>query len=179
MVAQFANEWGIALRFRAAYAPGGNGIVERNHRTIKRIAERGGITPEEATFWYNVTPRKGTEESSVPSNLFFQYHWRVPFDVNLYTKDEDVGNSFLVGEEVWVKPSPPSCTKKWMPGKVTRIMSKHTVCVDGMPKHVRDIRRQCCGVGRGSHGHLQADDLRETSVAIEPGGDRGRLGGHR
>ena len=179
MVAQFANEWGIALRFRAAYALGGNGIVERNHRTIKRIAERGGITPEEATFWYNVTPRKGTEESSVPSNLFFQYHWRVPFDVNLYTEDEDVENSFLVGEEVWVKPSPPSCTKQWMPDKVTRIMSKHTVCVDGMPKHVRDIRRQCCGVGRGSHGHLQADDLRETSVAIEPGGDRGRLGGHR
>ena len=43
MVAQFADEWGVALRFRAAYALGGNGIVERNHRTIKRIAERGGI----------------------------------------------------------------------------------------------------------------------------------------
>ena len=170
VVAQFADEWGIALRFRAAYAPGGNGIVERNHRTIKRIAERGGITPEEATFWYNVTPRKGTEESSVPSNILFRYHWRVPFDVNLYTADEDVENSFSVGEEVWVKPSPPSCTKQWMPGKVTRIVSKHTVCVEGMPRHVRDIRRQCSGVGRGSHGHLQADDLRETSIAIEPGG---------
>ena len=71
MAAQFADEWGIALRFWAAYAPGGNGIVERNHWTIKRIAERGGITPEEATFWYNVTPCKGTEESSVPSNLLF------------------------------------------------------------------------------------------------------------
>ena len=45
MAAQFADEWGIALRFWAAYTPGGNGIVERNHRTIKRIAERGGITP--------------------------------------------------------------------------------------------------------------------------------------
>ena len=170
MVAQFADEWGIALQFRAAYAPGGNGIVERNHRTIKRIAERGGITPEEATFWYNVTPRKGTEESSVPSNLLFWYRWRVPFDVNLCTEDEDVENSFSVGEEVWVKPSPPSCVKQWMPGKVTRIVSKHTVCMDGMPRHVRDIRRQCSGVGRGSHGHLQTDDLRETSVAIEPGG---------
>ena len=49
-VEQFADEWGISLRFRAAYAPSGNGIVERNHRTIKRIAERGAITPEEATF---------------------------------------------------------------------------------------------------------------------------------
>ena len=86
------------------------------------------------------------------------------------TEDEDVENSFSVGEEVWVKPSPPSCTKQWMPSKVTRIVSKHTVCADGMPRHVRDIRRQCSGIGRGSHGHLQADDLRETSVAIEPGG---------
>ena len=170
MVAQFADEWGIALRFWAAYTLGGNGIVETNHRTIKRIVERGRITPEEATFWYNVMPRKGIEESSVPSNLLFRYRWRVPFDANLYTADEDVENSFSVGEEVWVKPSPPSCTKQWMPGKVNRIVSKHTVCVDGMPRHVRDIRKQCSGVGRGSHGHLQAEDLRERSVAIEPGG---------
>ena len=39
MVAQLADEWGIALRFWAAYTPGGNGIVERNHWTIKRIVE--------------------------------------------------------------------------------------------------------------------------------------------
>ena len=50
MVAQFADEWGIALRFQAAYALGGNGIVERNHRTIKRIVERGGITPGRLHF---------------------------------------------------------------------------------------------------------------------------------
>ncbi|XP_067940503.1 uncharacterized protein [Watersipora subatra] len=49
-VAQFADEWGISLRFRAAYAPSGNGIVERNHRAIKRIAEWGRISPKEATF---------------------------------------------------------------------------------------------------------------------------------
>ena len=170
MVAQFADKWGIALRFQAAYTPGGNGNVERNHWTIKRIAERGGSTPEKATFWYNVTPRKGTEESSVPSTLLFWYHWRVPFDVNLCTEDEDVESSFSVGDEGWVKPSPPLCTKHWMPGKVTRIVSKHAVCVDGMPRHVRDSRKQCSGVGRGSHGHLQADDLREGSVPIEPGG---------
>ena len=33
MAAQFADEWGIALQFRAAYTPGGNGIVKRNHQT--------------------------------------------------------------------------------------------------------------------------------------------------
>ena len=68
------------------------------------------------TFWYNVTPRKEMEESSVPSNLLFRYHWRVPFDVNLRTEGGDVESSFSVGDEVWVKPSPPSCVKQWMPG---------------------------------------------------------------
>ena len=57
-----------------------------------------------------------------------------------------------------------------MPGKVTRIVSKNTVCVDGMPRHVRDIRKQRSGVSGGSRGCLQADDLRGRSVAIEPGG---------
>jgi len=72
-VEQFADEWEISLRFQAAYALSGNGIVERNHRTIKRIAERRGITPEEATFWYNVTPHKDVDESSVPSNVLFRH----------------------------------------------------------------------------------------------------------
>ncbi|XP_067943207.1 uncharacterized protein [Watersipora subatra] len=101
-VHQFANRWGISLRFRAAYAPGDNGIVERTHRTIKRIAERGGITPEEATFWYNVTPWKEIEETSVSSNVLFRYQWRMPFDINSKTSEEDVESCFSVGGEVWV-----------------------------------------------------------------------------
>ena len=70
---EFANEWGITLRFRAAYATDGDRMVERNHRTIKRIVEKGEITFEEATFWYNVTPRKNAEEGSVASNVLFMY----------------------------------------------------------------------------------------------------------
>ena len=68
-----------------------------------------------------------------------------------------------------MKPSPPSCTKLWMPGKVTRIVSKHTVCVGGMPCHVTDIRKQRSCVSRDSRGHLQVDDLRDQS-AKEAGG---------
>ena len=50
MLAQFPDKCGIALRFRPAYALDGNGIVERNHWTIKRNAEREGISLEEATL---------------------------------------------------------------------------------------------------------------------------------
>lgn len=142
IVQQFVDDWGISLRFRAAYAPSGNGIVERNHRTIKRIAARGNISPEEAVFWYNITPRKETDESTVPSNGIFKYQWRVPFDINLKETDAQECNSFAVGDEVWVKPSLPSCTKQWTTGKVTDVVSKHVVCIDGMPRHVRDIRRR-------------------------------------
>ena len=40
-LAAFAEQWGIALRFRAAYAPSGNGIVERNHRQSKGLLREG------------------------------------------------------------------------------------------------------------------------------------------
>ena len=76
----FAKRWSIALWFRAAYEPSGNGIVERNHLTIKRIAERGGITPEEGWFWYNVSPHEGNSLVYVPSSRMFLYHWKLPDD---------------------------------------------------------------------------------------------------
>lgn len=141
-VEQFAAEWGITLRYRAAYAPSGNGIVERNHRTIKRIAARGGISPEMATFWYNVTPRSKVEETSVPSGTLFKYRWRVPYDINQSEVDEPGSGVFSVGEQVWVKPAVPSCTKQWAPGRITGVQSTHVVLVDGMPRHVRDVRKR-------------------------------------
>ena len=39
-IRSFLDSWGVQIRLRAAYYPEGNGIVERNHLTIKRIAER-------------------------------------------------------------------------------------------------------------------------------------------
>lgn len=144
-VRQFADEWGISLRFRAAYAPGGNGIVERNHRTIKRIAARGNMSPETATFWYNVTPRKESEAGTVPSSILFKYVWRVPFDVNVQEARNDVSCGFVIGDEVWVKPAVNSCTKQWSPARITGLVSAHVVNVDGMPRHIRDVRLRRTG----------------------------------
>ena len=53
----FLDEWRVQLRFRCAYVPSGNGIVERYHRTVKRIAARKRCTILEAVCWYNVTPK--------------------------------------------------------------------------------------------------------------------------
>ena len=81
--------------------------MERNHRTIKRIAERGTITLEAATFWYNVTPRKAAQAASVPCNGVFNYEWWVPFDINTRRESSKEECTFEVGDELWVKPSPP------------------------------------------------------------------------
>ncbi|KAG1671666.1 hypothetical protein GQR58_016346 [Nymphon striatum] len=168
-VEQFADEWGISLRFRAAYAPSGNGIVERNHRTIKRIAERGGISPEEATFWYNVTPRKDTDAGSVPSNGLYRYTWRVPFDVNLAKVESFEDSPFAVGDEVWVKPPIPSCTRQWSLGIVSDVVSRYVVRVDGMPRHVKDIRKRRYGSNRGVLGTSgRAGSRVEVDVGSRP-----------
>ena len=39
---QLMEKWGVRPFYRAAYRAGGNGIVERSHRTIKTMAERSG-----------------------------------------------------------------------------------------------------------------------------------------
>ena len=49
-VSDMLDEWNVEPLFRAAYRPTGNGIVERNHRTIKRIAERCRCDPVRRVF---------------------------------------------------------------------------------------------------------------------------------
>ncbi|KAF0291465.1 Neuroligin-2 [Amphibalanus amphitrite] len=62
----FAARWDVNLRYRAAYEPGGNGIIERHHRTIKVMATRQGCTVPEAVHRYNVTPKDGCDIASAP-----------------------------------------------------------------------------------------------------------------
>ena len=69
----------------------------------------------------------------------------MPFDVNTRELDGDDMCKFIAGDEVWVKPSPPSCTRQWTPGEVTKIVSKHTVDINGVPRHVRNVRKRCHG----------------------------------
>ena len=78
-VKQLFEKWAVRARFRCAYRASGNGIVERVHRTVKRVAARSGISPKEATFWYNLAPVDGVSESA-PSTVLFSsnYRWRNP-----------------------------------------------------------------------------------------------------
>ena len=71
-LADLLNGWKVNSYFRVAYRASANGIIERNHRTIKTIAERSNISPQEAVFWYNITPRSH-DQHLIPQRELFTY----------------------------------------------------------------------------------------------------------
>lgn len=135
------DRWNVRRFFRAAYRPSGNGIVERHHRTIKAMAERGQVTPMEAVFWYNISPRSGQDERTVPQRAAFQYEWRHPSAVPTAIGGEEGPASIRIGDEIWVKPPNAKCTSQWGRGTVTEVHSRNNLSVDGMPRHILDVRR--------------------------------------
>ena len=73
----FTNDWGVNLRFRCTYVPAENGIAERYHHTVKRIAARMHCPIQEAVYWHNVTPRGSVSPPTTPANKGYRYEVRV------------------------------------------------------------------------------------------------------
>ena len=137
---RFAERWGVRMRFRCAYVPAGNGIVERSHRTIKRIAPRTRCSVMETVYWYNVTPKDDASASTAPANIIFSYTARKRGD-DVTLPPEDAGpSSYEVGDSVWVKIPHGRCTTQFGKGTITGVYSPHSVLVDGTPRHVKDVR---------------------------------------
>ena len=178
---QLLDRWGVRAYYRAAYRPGGNGIVERSHRTIKAMAERARTSPVEAAYWYNMVPREGQREGSVPQSSVYTYGWRLGGKKDVDAAEE-VRSAVQVGDEVWVKPGGARCTTQWRAGRVTGVTSANNVEVDGMPRHILDIRpivrRE--EETQGEEGLVQGDQLveedREDAVEeeseVRPEGER-------
>ena len=136
---EFVSRWGISVRYRAAHAPFGNGISERNHRSVKTIAARKGCSVAEAVYRYNVMPRSDDPNSS-PANVLFSYKLRVP-DVESEEQCEESEHAmFNVGDKVWIRDSSRRCDVPSSMGTVTRQVSAQCVEVDHVPRHVRDLR---------------------------------------
>jgi hypothetical protein len=138
---QACTKWNVKILFRCAYRPSGNGVVERNHRTIKRMAARTGGRISEMVSWYNFTPKEGVEADASPSFQIYKYPWRCPNE-ECHNEEEErkIGNRFVIGEKVYVKPGGAKCTAEWRIGTVTE-EGKASVEVDGIRRDVADIRR--------------------------------------
>ena len=49
---------------------------------------------------------------------------------------------YQVSDKVWVRPEEASCDDPYVAGEVTKIISSLTVEVDGIPRHIRHLRKR-------------------------------------
>ena len=143
----FSAEWGVRLRFRCAYVPSGNGVIERVHRTVKTIAARKGCDILEAVYLYNSSPKDTATDASVPANQLYRYSRRTqlfPADSEEQQKSTDGHHQrkggYDPGDAVWVRLAAGRCHTRCEKGVVTRQISEQAVEVDGVPRHIRELR---------------------------------------
>jgi hypothetical protein len=146
LLLELLTRWNVKPIFRCVNRPQGNGIIERNHRTIKRMAARTEGNILDMVYWYNYTPKTTDDENSVPSAMVYKYPWRCRYQyLDEENVDENHGTNceeFQVGDKVLVKPMNSRCTTVWNGGEVTGLERREVVEVDGLPQHVSRIRRQ-------------------------------------
>ena len=145
----FSEQWNLQVRFRCAHRPQGNGIAERCHRTVKVIAARKNCTVAEAVYWHNVSPPSDGTSESTPADQLYRYRVRVRgVDTDTRISDDGVccdsseSGPYRAGDSVWVRPPDVRCDQRFAEGTVTDVLSEQAVVVDGVPRHVRDIRRR-------------------------------------
>ena len=144
---EWCEKYGLKLNYRCAYKPSGNGIVERHHKTIKRMVARTGGEVQEQVYWYNQTPKSGQKGETVPFAELHTYECkRRQRGRTIVPVDEEC--EYGIGDLVWVKPASGRCTEEWSQGKVTGVNSKWNVEIDGMPRHVKDLRMRNRGEER-------------------------------
>ena len=114
--------------------------MQRNHSAVKRIAARSDISIQEAVFWYNFLPREGTSEEGCTCNGIYKYKWRINNTIH-WLEEEEIKTKFSIGESVWAKSGITRCTSAWKIGKITKILSKNKVEIDGIARHVLEIEK--------------------------------------
>ena len=167
--------WNVSARHRCAYEPSGNGIAERNHRTIKTMVERSHSTVEEAVYWYNVTPKDSRTESTAPGAQLYRYEMRVRPVVSARDRQSPgvdgsarraaatvSGGGYQVGDAVWVRRRGSRCFTRSDMGTVTAVVSDLCVEVDGIPRHVRNLRL------RHQPRQLNSSEERRGRRAVSP-----------
>ena len=166
------EKWNVHVLYRAINRPNCNGIIERNHKTIKRIASRSNISIMEALWWYNNTPSDGKE---TPSSALYKY---IPVGLEIIERIEKepvynkVKTDFVEQQLVWVKPeNNMPCTKQWTRGVVVRKLDqrKYLINCDGFcgPRHIADIRPRQPDLPRNSYSDYMLENNNESASSVK------------
>ena len=88
-----------------------------------------------------MAPNDDVDSATAPANKLYNYEIRVlGIDRVLHSEPVAIDSPYDVGDSVWVKPPEARCHTKYKLGTVTKVISEQTIEVDGMPRHVRDLR---------------------------------------
>ena len=183
-VEELCNKWAVNRLFRAVYKPRGNGIVERNHRTVKRVKARCGGTVEEAVRVYNRTPRGPLY--AVPAEVMFGRSVTNPIVRRARVSEDhperageirhtsEGSRQYREGDRVVVKPPNARCDTRWSGGTVTKVNSPWNVEVNGVPRHIQDVRL----ARSGTNEQEAAPRVPQPGIVLDDGpddpGDRDR-----
>ena len=131
---ELCKEWGVKQYFRSTYCQSGNGIIERNHWTIKAVAERSRISPQEAVFGITWPQRMAKTKHPCHKSLY------LCTSGNIHWPEWEEGNRGKRKSQ-WVRKCGRNHPTLAVQGKVTEVLSQNKVVVNGVPQHMLDIQR--------------------------------------
>ena len=154
------EKWGVEHVFSCAYRASGNGIIERHHRTIKRMMARTGKGVQEMLYWYNFSPKV---DGVIPADEIYRNEKYNTPDVsgNSFKPRDTSLNPFKLNDIVYVKPHNSRCTTPWKIGRVTALVSNTALQVDSMTRHIGDVR--LCQPGSLPSGESDSKGVRQES----------------
>ena len=121
----------------------------------------------EAVYWYNATPKDNVLPLTAAINLIHRYRIRLKgTDVPPLDKPKQQQIRYDVGDWAWMKTPNGRCTSPYARGHVTGVISSQNVLVNGMPRHVRDLR-PVIGLDtseRGSDSELSTQSARVITI---------------
>ena len=127
--------------FCCAYRHSGNRIIERHHRKIKRMGAQTGGAIQDILYWYNNTPNS---DQIVPADAIHSYEARLMGELvtarQFEGSRESNKSSYQAGDQVYVEPGKARCDTVWRRFIVTRVQADNVVEVDGVNRHVADVR---------------------------------------
>ena len=86
-------------------------------------------------------PKDNMSSATAPANMVYRYHIQLKringTSVPTHNQQQAV---FKPGDRVWVKTPHGRCTTKYKVGHVTGITSALNITVDGMPRHMKELR---------------------------------------
>ncbi|KAI0979335.1 hypothetical protein GJ496_010233 [Pomphorhynchus laevis] len=137
-----------------------NGELEAKWIWIDRAPELTNSIPQ-----YNSVNKPGIEMQSEPetspAERAFSYTWRHPGSRRCACKDI-VKSVYDVGDYVYVKPSNAKCTTRWNKGVITALISEQTAEVNGIPRHLTDIR-PCNQVNKNEEQNMNRSEYSTSS----------------